>query len=154
MPLRAASKPPSEATVRDKIREHIYHLFPGAYWESNPPSPWGESGRPDMEICAQRITTGGFSRDGVYVGLELKAAKYAKRPWKQLSDEQQKKLEWIAQANGLALLTGNLPFQRDGLWNLHVWRLMLDRNNNPAGWYSAIITGHLTGATHIEFQEN
>jgi hypothetical protein len=107
MSARASSL--SEAAVRKAVVKRLPDLFgKDCYWVSNPPSPYGASGRPDIEVIV----------NGNFFAIELKRESYGYNPTKGLTEEQEVTLRRILNAGGNVYLINHPPKKENGSWVL------------------------------------
>ena len=92
--------PSNEMAIRAAIIRRLPVYFgKDAVWWSNSPSPYGTSGRPDLEV----IHDGGH-----FTAIVVKAGRYGQHPESGLSKEQRATLLKISRAGGSAYVA-NTP---------------------------------------------
>jgi hypothetical protein len=94
------SKPLSERSIREAFRRHLADFFGENYYAvSNSPGPYGDSGRPDMEIVW----------GGKFYAIEFKAGRYGDHPERGLTELQLATLKKIAKAGGRCTVVNTPP---------------------------------------------
>lgn len=85
--------------MREAFIRRLPELFgPKNYvWWSNPPSPYGRSGRPDIEVISK----------GHFYGIEFKSGRHSKNPIGGLTEEQAATLLKILKAGGEAWIVAD-----------------------------------------------
>ena len=84
---------PREASVRRAVTAYLNTLGPDVCWRSNPATPYGVTGDPDLLVCVRGLT----------LAIELKRPGWRPTPGWQASPQGRRMQRW-AQAGALCLI--------------------------------------------------
>ena len=81
-----------------QVQKEIVHYCKGQGWWVSKIMRASELGVPDLIVCA----------DGVFIGCEVKAEKFLKKPDRQMSEWQVKQASRIEDSDGIAICVASL----------------------------------------------